>query len=32
MDYRNIGKKVLQDFKKFVQDFNEQAFHELIKR
>lgn len=32
MDYRNIGKKVLQDFKKFVEDFNEQAFHELIKR
>lgn len=32
MDYRNIGKRVIADFKQFVSNANEQAFHDLLKR
>ena len=32
MDYRNIGKRAIEDFKKFVNNANEQAFHDLLKR
>ena len=32
MDYRNIGKQALQDFKKYVVRTNEKAFHDLLKR
>ena len=31
MDYRNIGKKSLADFKKYVEKSNNQAFRELLK-
>ena len=32
MDYRGIGKKAILDFKKFVEQSNELAFSELLKR
>lgn len=32
MDYRNLCKRVLADFKKFVAETNEQAFQDLLKR
>ena len=32
MDYRNIGKRAIKDFKTFVNNTNEQAFHDLLKR
>lgn len=32
MDYRNIGKKAIADFRKFVEESNDQAFHDLLKR
>ena len=32
MDYRKIGRKVLRDFKKYVEQANEQAFLDLLKR
>lgn len=32
MDYRNIGKKTITDFKKYVEKSNAQAFHNLLKR
>lgn len=31
MDYRKIGRKVLRDFKKYVEQANEQAFLDLLK-
>ncbi|MBR4073494.1 MAG: TetR/AcrR family transcriptional regulator [Clostridia bacterium] len=31
MDYRNIGRRVLKDFKKYVEKANEQAFRDLLK-
>jgi hypothetical protein len=32
MDYRNIGKKAFMDFRKFVEQSNEKAFRDLLKR
>lgn len=32
MDYRNLGKTVLSEFKKYVEEANEQAFMELLGR
>ena len=32
MDYRNIGKKVLKEFKTYVAQSNDQAFLDLLKR
>lgn len=32
MDYRSLGKRVLAEFKKYVEEANEQAFFDLIKR
>ena len=32
MDYRNIGKNALAEFKKYVEKTNEKAFRELLKR
>ena len=32
MDYRNLCKRVLADFKTFVAETNEQAFQDLLKR
>ena len=32
MDYRNLGRRVLADFKKYVADVTEQAFLELLGR
>ena len=32
MDYRNIGKQVLVEFKKYVKDVHEDAFQRLLKR
>lgn len=32
MDYHNIGKRVLQEFKEYVKNANEQAINELLKR
>ncbi len=32
MDYHNLGKRVLRDFKKYVEEANEQAFQDLLKR
>ena len=32
IDYRNIGKQAIADFKQFVQESNDQAFHALLKR
>jgi hypothetical protein len=32
MDYRNIGKRALMDFKEYVPKTNDQAFHDLLKR
>ena len=32
MDYKNLGKKVLKEFKEYVEQANEQAFLELLKR
>lgn len=32
MDYRKIGRKVLRDFKKYVEQANEQAILDLLKR
>ena len=32
MDYRKFGRKVLRDFKKYVEQANEQAFLDLLKR
>ena len=32
MDYRNIGKQAIAEFKEFVSSANEQALHQLLKR
>ena len=32
MDYRNIGKRALMDFKEYVTKANDQAFHDLLQR
>ena len=32
MDYRNLGKQVLQEFREYVEQANEQALMELLKR
>ena len=32
MDYRNLGKRVLEEFKEYVEQANEQALLELLKR
>ena len=32
MDYRNLGKRVLREFKEYVEQANEQAFYELLNR
>lgn len=32
MDYRNLGKRVLREFKEYVDQANEQAFYELLNR
>ena len=32
MDYRGIGKRAIADFKRFVEESNEQAFNELLRR
>ncbi len=32
MDYRNIGKRILDEFKEYVKQANEQAFRELLQR
>lgn len=32
MDYRNIGKRAIVDFKEFVEKSNDKAFHDLLKR
>ena len=32
MDYRNIGRKVLKEFRKYVEETNEQAMQALLKR
>lgn len=32
MDYRNLGKRILEDFKEYVEQANEQALLELLKR
>lgn len=32
MDYRNLGKRVLREFREYVEQANEQAFHALLKR
>lgn len=32
MDYRSIGKRAIADFKQFVEESNEQAFNELLRR
>lgn len=32
MDYRNIGKKAFMDFRKFVEQSNDRAFRDLLKR
>lgn len=32
MDYRNLGKKILSEFKQYVEDSNEQAFMDLLRR
>lgn len=32
MDYRNIGSKVLKEFRKYVQETNEQAIQEVLAR
>jgi AcrR family transcriptional regulator len=32
MDYRNIGKQAISEFKEFVSSANEQALHQLLKR
>ena len=29
MDYRRIGRRILKDFKEYVEEANEQAFHQL---
>ena len=31
MDYRNIGKKVISDFKNYVAESNEQAFRDILR-
>ncbi len=32
MDYRNLGKRVIREFREYVEQANEQAFLELLKR
>jgi len=32
MDYRSLGKRVLSEFKAYVERINEQAFYDLLKR
>lgn len=32
MDYRNIGKQAIAEFKEFVSNANQQALHQLLKR
>ena len=32
MDYRKLGRRVLREFKEFVEQTNEQAFQDLLKR
>lgn len=32
LDYRGIGKRVLKEFKKYVEEVNEQAFLDLLKQ
>lgn len=32
MDYRNLGKRILEDFKEYVEQANEQALLDLLKR
>lgn len=32
MDYRNLGLRVLREFRKYVEQANEQAFHTLLNR
>lgn len=32
MDYRGIGKRILAEFKAYVQEANDQAFHDLLQR
>lgn len=32
MDYRSLGKRVLQEFREYVEQANEQAFQKLLKR
>ena len=32
LDYKNLGRQVLMEFKEYVKNANEQAFLELLKR